>query len=107
MKMGGEERLDAAEIVGRSAGPSTDSTGALVRRAARPAELQFELPVAFRGYDRRKTDAFLLRLEAAFVRLGAERDTLASRLQSAETELEVHRSRTQAVGDALINAQGF
>jgi cell division septum initiation protein DivIVA len=72
---------------------------------AKPLEAPPDLPVVFRGYDRKATDAFLHKLEESFHRLTAERDGLRRRIDDLEDELAHHRSRSQAVADALISAQ--
>lgn len=63
------------------------------------------LPTGFRGYDRSATDSFLADLERRHTALAAERDSLRRRLDELTGELEQHRSRSQAVADALVTAQ--
>jgi len=72
---------------------------------AKASESQFELPVRFRGYDREATDAFFARLKERYTSLTRERDGLQQRVDELESEIEEHRERTKAVGDALVTAQ--
>jgi cell division septum initiation protein DivIVA len=68
-------------------------------------ESQPELPVGFRGYERAATDAFLATLEGRFAALAHERDELRRQVSELKGEVEQHRSRLQAVGDALVTAE--
>lgn len=72
---------------------------------AKPLDAPPELPVSFRGYERKSTDDFLRNLEESFHNLSAERDTLRTRIEELEDEVAHYRSRSQAVADALISAQ--
>jgi len=64
-----------------------------------------DLPSGFRGYDRSATDALLAKLDDARLALVRERDDLRRELEAAQLDLEQHRERAQAVGDALVTAQ--
>lgn len=68
-------------------------------------DLRPDLPSSFRGYDRSATDALLAKLDDARLALVRERDDLRRELEAAQLDLEQHRGRAQAVGDALVTAQ--
>jgi cell division septum initiation protein DivIVA len=64
-----------------------------------------DLPSAFRGYDRTATDALLAQLDDARLALARERDELRRQFEAVQHDLDQHRERAQAVGDALVTAQ--
>ncbi len=68
-------------------------------------EAQPKLPVGFRGYDRRATDAVLAQLKEHNAALTGERDDLRRQVDELAEELERHRERVKAVADALVTAQ--
>jgi cell division septum initiation protein DivIVA len=72
---------------------------------ARRPEVQHDLPVGFRGYDRASTDALFTQLLERNVALGRERDDLRQQLSDLMRDLEDYRKRSDAVADALVTAQ--
>jgi cell division initiation protein len=64
-----------------------------------------DLPVSFRGYDRAATEARLWQLEEQRKEVERQRDDVQRRLEEVTAEVEGHRSRAQAVADALVTAQ--
>jgi cell division septum initiation protein DivIVA len=72
---------------------------------ARRPEVQHDLPVGFRGYDRASTDALFTQLFERNVALGRERDDLRRQLEDLTRDVEDYRKRSEAVADALVTAQ--
>jgi chromosome segregation ATPase len=64
-----------------------------------------DLPLRLRGYDRMATGALFASQEQRQRALAQERDDLRRRVDELTTELEQHRTRAQAVADALVTAQ--
>lgn len=80
--------------------PAADSD----RMANVPSSLS-ELPLRLRGYDRTAAGALFASQEQRHRALAQERDDLRKRVDELTTELEQHRTRAQAVADALVTAQ--
>lgn len=74
------------------------------RMANVPSSLS-ELPLRFRGYDRTAAGALFASQEQRLRAVGQERDDLRRRVDELTTELEQHRTRADAVADALVTAQ--
>ncbi|HEU5363542.1 MAG TPA: DivIVA domain-containing protein [Gaiellaceae bacterium] len=64
-----------------------------------------EVPLRFRGYDRAAAGTLFAALEQRQRMLAQERDDLRLRVEELAEELEQHRTRAQAVADALVTAQ--
>ena len=68
-----EPRLEAADV------PS-EPKAQLEAAPAKPLDAPPDLPVVFRGYDRKATDDFLRKLEESFHNISGERDALHKRI---------------------------
>jgi cell division septum initiation protein DivIVA len=64
-----------------------------------------EVPLRLRGYDRAAAGTLFATLEQRQRVLTQERDDLRRRVEELTAELDQHRTRAQAVADALVTAQ--
>jgi cell division septum initiation protein DivIVA len=68
-------------------------------------EPQEGLPVGFRGYRRKETDAYVAGLHQTYTTLLREKSELQRQVEGLKASIDEHDSRTRAVADALVTAQ--